>query len=217
MTDTLPAPARSRHGWLRQSAWVLLLIVAVVAFHRNRTAIRLVPAAGAPRAGELTLRDTDGRTLLLGDRRGEVVLINLWASWCGPCRREVPRLSRLHDQLESEGLTIWAINAESFEGAELRRVTADLGIDYPSLSVIGELGAALDGGEVLPYTWLIDRAGRVRAAHGGLASEASLRRACRKLLGESYDPLSTEVSVVTGGLTATSTRRSVAMAARTAE
>jgi len=185
MTDAQPEPARSRHGWLRQSAWVLLLIVALLAFHRNRTAIRLVPPEEAPPVGELTLRDSGGRTLRLLVRRGEVVLLKLWASWCGPCRKEIPRLSRLHDQLKDEGLTVWAINAESFEGAELRRVAAELGIDYPVLTVDGDLGAALGGGEVLPFTWLIDRHGRLRASHGGLVSEASLRRACRKLLSES--------------------------------
>jgi thiol-disulfide isomerase/thioredoxin len=187
MTHAPPQPARSRHGWLRQSAWVLLLFVVLVAFHRYRTTIRLVPAGEAPLVGELTLRDTDGRTLTLRERRGEVVLINLWASWCGPCRREVPRLSRLYRKLEPEGLTVWAINAELFEGDELRRVTSELGIDYPTLTVVGELGAALDGGEVLPFTWLIDRQGRLRASHGGLASEAALQRACRDLLDEPGD------------------------------
>lgn len=187
MTDVPPQPARSRHRWLRQSAWVLLIVVAVVAFQSSRTAIRLVPADQAPLAGELMVRDAEGRTHVLRDQRGRVVLINLWASWCGPCRKEVPRLSRLHDKLGSQGLTIWAINAESFEAAELRRVTTELGIDYPVMTAVGELGTALAGGEVLPFTWLIDRQGRLRASHGGLASEASLRRICRKLLEESGD------------------------------
>lgn len=185
MPQVPPQPARSRHLWLRQSAWVLLLVTVVVAFQYSRTAIRLVPAEQAPLVGELTVRDAEGRTHVLRDRRGEVILVNLWASWCGPCRKEVPRLSRLHDELGPEGLTLWAINAESFEGAKLRRVAAELGIDYLAVTVIGELGAALDGGEVLPFTWLIDRQGRLRASHGGLASQASLRRACRKLLSES--------------------------------
>ncbi len=184
MTDPSPHPTRSRHPWLRQSAWVLLVVAVVVALQYNRTAIRLVPADQAPPAGELTVRDAEGRTHVLRDRRGEVVLVNLWASWCGPCRKEVPRLSRLHAKLGPEGLTIWAINAESFEGPELRRVAAELGIDYPAVTVVGELGAALAGGEVLPFTWLIDRHGRLRASHGGLVSETSLRRACRKLLDE---------------------------------
>jgi len=143
-----------------------------------------VPAAEARHVGELTLRDPDGGTLSLDDRRGEVVLVNLWASWCGPCRREVPRLSRVHEQLKSEGLTVWAITAESFDGAALRRAAAELGIDYPVFTAIEDPGTTLGGGEVLPFTWLIDRHGRLRAAHGGLVSERSLRRACGKLLGE---------------------------------
>ena len=187
MTDASPQPSRSRHPWLRQSVWVLLIAAVVVAFQYSRTAIRLVPADRAPPAGELTVRDAAGRTHVLRDQRGKVILVNLWASWCGPCRKEVPRLSRLHDKLGPQGLTIWAINAESFEGAALRRVAAEMGIDYPAVTVVGELGTALAGGEVLPFTWLIDRQGRLRASHGGLASEASLRRVCRKLLEESGD------------------------------
>ena len=217
MNDAPTQPPASRYAWLRQLAWFLLFVVALLAFQRGRTAIRLVPAERAPRVPELALRDDRGLPVLLSQRLGEVVLINLWASWCGPCRREVPRLSRLHRELQVQGLTVWAINAESLEGAELERAAAELGIDYPSLTVVGNLGATLDGGDVLPFTWLIDRDGRLRASHGGLASEASLRRACRKLLKEPYDPLSTDVSVGTGGLAATSSRRSTLIVSRTTE
>lgn len=177
MTHTFPA-------WLRQSVWVVLLLVAAAAFHYNRTAIRLTPAAGSPLVGALTVRDVAGRAHSLGDLRGKVVVVSLWASWCGPCRREVPRLSRLYDELGSAGLTVWAINAESLEGADLARVAAELGMDYAALSMVGDLDAVLSGGDVLPFTWLIDREGRLRAAHGGLPSEASLRRASRRLLAE---------------------------------
>ena len=86
--------------------------------------------------------------------------------------------------MKSRGLIVWAINAESFVGEELRRAAAELGIDYPVFSPVGAPATALGGGEVLPYTWLIDREGRLRAAHGGLVSETSLRRACLELLEE---------------------------------
>jgi thiol-disulfide isomerase/thioredoxin len=217
MTDARTQHSPSRHAWPRHLVGLLLLVAALVIFQRSRTGIRLAPADSAPQVAELALRDAHGQPVLLSERRGEVVLINLWASWCGPCRREVPRLSRLHHRLQAQGLNVWAINADSLEGAELQRVAAELGIDYPLLTGVGQLAAALQGGEVLPFTWLIDRAGRLRATHGGLASETSLGRACRKLLEEPYEPLNTEVSVGTGGLATTSSRRSVLMASRTAE
>ena len=111
-------------------------------------------------------------------------MVNLWAEWCGPCRREVPRLSRLLATLESEGLRVWAINAESLSGSELERAWPErLGIDYPVAEAVRGLDT-LGGGEVLPYTWLIDRQGRVRARHGGLARERALLRACKELLAE---------------------------------
>ncbi len=177
-------PPPSRRGWVRQAIWVLVILVAAAAIYRSRTSIRVIPAGEARVVGELNLVDSEGRPRALADLQGRVVLVNLWASWCGPCRREVPRVSRVHERLKSRGLTVWAINAESFEGEELRRAAAEIGIDYPVLTPLGEPGAVLGGGEVLPYTWLIDRVGRLRAAHGGLVSEASLRRACRILLEE---------------------------------
>jgi thiol-disulfide isomerase/thioredoxin len=169
---------------LRDLGWVLVILAVWFGYRQARGALRLIPADRATLAGALTVRDTSGQVLELGDQRGVVVVVNLWASWCAPCRREVPRLSRLYRDFGPRGLTVWAINAEFFEGADLQRAVAALGIDYPALTAVSRLEDALAGGDVLPYTWLIDRAGRVRATHGGLPAEGSLRRACRELLDE---------------------------------
>jgi len=79
------------------------------------------------------------------------------------------------------------LNPKLNEVELIATILDELGIDYPVMTAVGELGTALAGGEVLPFTWLIDRQGRLRASHGGLASEGSLRRICRKLLEESGD------------------------------
>ena len=174
---------REKRSWLREWGWLLLVLVALSFYMRSRGAIRIVPAERAPVVGELVLRDPSGTVVVLSEHRGEVLLLNLWASWCGPCRREVPRLSRLNDELGRLGLRVWAINAESFSGEELRRHARDLGIDYPVAEPLSGL-ESLGGGDVLPYIWLIDRQGRLRAGHGGLARESALRKACHSLLDE---------------------------------
>jgi thiol-disulfide isomerase/thioredoxin len=130
------------------------------------------------------LRDLAGELVEIAELRGRVVLINLWASWCPPCRVEVPRLSRLHRDLEGDGLAVLGVNQEAMDDLRLAEVAAELGIDYRVVRVERGLGGSLRDEGVLPHTWLIDRAGRVRASHAGLPSEGSLRRACRRLLAE---------------------------------
>ena len=175
--------SRAKRSFLREWGWLVLVLLALLAYQRSRGSIRLVTPERAAVADDLQVRGPGGDVWELREHRGEVLLLNLWASWCGPCRREVPRLSRLQAEFADDGLRIWAINAESFSGAELRRAAEQLSIDYPVAEPVHGL-EALGGGEVLPYIWLIDRQGRVRARHGGLTRESALRRACRKLLSE---------------------------------
>lgn len=162
---------------------LVLLAVALFAYQRSRTAIDLIDAASAPPAPHLVVRDANGTSRTLSERVGEVVVVNLWADWCGPCRREVPRLSRLHEDLAAEGLELWGVNADALGGARLSESARSLRIDYPVFEPVSGI-QDFAGGEVLPFTWLIDREGRVRAAHGGLPSESSLRRAVKELLAE---------------------------------
>ena len=162
---------------------LLLLVAALFFYQRGRMAMDLVAASDAREAPDLVVRDAQGGVRTLADLRGEVVVINLWADWCGPCRREVPRMERLHETFESAGLRLWAVNADGLAGARLQEAAAGLGIDYAVFEPVSGL-ERFPGGAVLPYTWLVDREGRLRAAHGGLPSEGSLRRAARRLLGE---------------------------------
>lgn len=162
---------------------LVLLAVALFANQRSRMAIEVIDAATAPPAPDLVVRDADGTSRALSEKRGEVVVVNLWADWCGPCRREVPRLSRLHEEFAADGLELWAVNADALGGTRLSESARALRIDYPVFEPVSGI-QDLAGGEILPFTWLIDREGRVRAAHGGLPSESSLRRAVRELLAE---------------------------------
>jgi thiol-disulfide isomerase/thioredoxin len=125
----------------------------------------------------------DASELALEAFRGKVVVLNLWASWCAPCRAEIPRLNRLAAE-GHEDLVVVGVNVEGLDGGRLAGLMGELGIDYVVASPTAELGGSFAWNGLLPFTWLIDKGGRVRAAHGGLPAEHALRRACETLLGE---------------------------------
>ena len=86
-----------------------LLAVAFFAASVAAPAAAVAPAAGAP---DFTLPSLDGPNLRLQEQRGRVVMINFWASWCGPCRVEMPHLARLYDKYRSAGFTVLAVNID---------------------------------------------------------------------------------------------------------
>jgi thiol-disulfide isomerase/thioredoxin len=73
-------------------------------------------------APDFTLRNAEGRNLRLKEQRGQVVLVNFWASWCGPCKQEMPHLNRLHDKYRSAGFVLLGVNID--EDAQLGAATA---------------------------------------------------------------------------------------------
>jgi peroxiredoxin len=125
------------------------------------------PSAPASRAipsqlPDIALPGPDGVTHRLADWKGRPVLVNFWATWCDPCRREIPLLKTLRHEHSAEGLQVVGIAVDSKEA--VRQYTAAHGIDYPVL--IGEQGglaavSALGMDTVLPFSVFADRSGRI--------------------------------------------------------
>jgi thiol-disulfide isomerase/thioredoxin len=175
---------RSFRSRIWESLWLVGALLLVYVVISSRGSVRLVPEERAEVAPALTVRSVAQLDLSLAERRGKVVLINLWASWCGPCRREIPRLNRLAAEFDGGEFELWGLNAESLEGGELQKVAAELGIEYDVYRPAAPLIGVFQGEGVIPHSWLIDREGRVRASHAGLPSERSLRRVTQELLNE---------------------------------
>jgi len=182
VSERTRAGAQRGRGY-RVAAAVGLALVAVL-FWLSQTRIAVRPASRAPQASPLELRDLDGRELSLAGLRGKVVLINLWASWCGPCRSEIPGLTRLAHELGPRGLVVLGVNVEDLAPSRVAELGKELGIDYPIAQPAGPLTGTFADEGVLPQSWLIDRRGRVRASRAGWAPERAFRRACERLLGE---------------------------------
>ena len=108
--------------------------------------------------------DIFGKSHRLADHAGKVVLVNVWATWCGPCKREMPRLNRLYQERKDEGLMVFGF---SDEDVELQRPFAqNLKVSYPLLTANGQVADLYRNTAKYPATYLIDRKGRLQPAPG---------------------------------------------------
>jgi peroxiredoxin len=143
------------------------------------------PHVGFP-APDFTLETLDGATTSLAEQRGKVVIVNLWASWCGPCRAEMPAIQRLYDAQREEGLTVLALHGTFQDSEESARAFAqELGLSFPIvLDRDGEVSRRYLL-RALPSTFIVDRKGIIREViFGGPLSEATLQSKVDALLEE---------------------------------
>ena len=130
---------------------------------------------------DLAFVDLDGNPWKLSDHRGQVVLVNFWASWCPPCREETPRLVRLSNDNKSRGLEVVgvAMDEGGFEG--VRRFVRKYDVPYPIL-LPGAGARLMPSVETLPTTFLIDKQGQLAALYSGAMEESVFRQDVEKLL-----------------------------------
>ena len=163
------------------------LMLNVLALAAALWASTPVPAAVTLQAAapDFTLKSAEGRNLRLQEQRGQVVLVNFWASWCGPCKQEMPHLNRLYDKYRASGFTLLAVNIDD-DARHGAATAAKWGLKFPvlldadkSVTKLYDLGA-------MPSTVLIDRDGRVRYLHRGYREgvEDTYERQIRELVKE---------------------------------
>jgi peroxiredoxin len=136
-------------------------------------------------APDFTLRTMNGPNLRLQEQRGQVLLVNFWATWCGPCRQEMPHLSRLHDKYRASGFQVLGVNID--EDARLATdLASKLKVSFPVLFDTDKRVSKLYDMSAMPATLLIDRHGRVRHIHHGYRDgfEKNYEQQIRELLKE---------------------------------
>ncbi len=147
----------------------------------------LIPS---PREGflapDFTLESLSGDQISLSDMRGKVVVLNLWASWCPPCRAEMPALQRVYQENQERGLEVLAVNMTAQDSlADVEAFVQEFNLTFPVLlDTGGEVGNAYLM-RALPTTFFIDREGVIqRVIVGGPMSEITLQSTVEQLLEE---------------------------------
>ena len=109
----------------------------------------------------------EGKAVSLSDFKGKVVVLDFWATWCAPCRDEIPGFVELQKQFGDKGLVVIGVSLDQEGAAFVQKFTQQHGITYPVVIGDKEVVAAYDGIDVLPTTFIIDRAGKVVKGHRG--------------------------------------------------
>lgn len=122
-----------------------------------------VPSALAP---DFTLRTIGGPNIRLQEQRGKVVLINFWATWCGPCRQEMPQLNKLYEKYRNAGFNVLGINVDDDSNRAVA-LASRAGLKFPLLLDTDKTVSRLYDINTMPTTVLVDRDGRVRHTHNG--------------------------------------------------
>ena len=136
-------------------------------------------------APDFTLKSLDGNNLRLGEYRGQVVLINFWASWCGPCRQEMPLLDRLHHRYEDTGFTVLGVNVEG-DIKPAQEIVDKTKVTFPVLIDQDQKVSELYDLEAMPSTVVVDRDGIIRYIHLGYkpGDESKYVEVVKKLIRE---------------------------------
>jgi len=152
--------------------------------HQQAKAGGITPVAMRRAAPEMVMEQMGGGNWRLREHSGQVVLINLWATWCGPCRQETPGLALLYREMEPKGLEVVGLSLDVGGREKVRAFVQKFDVPYP-IAFPEPTSQLADTVEGVPTTILIDRQGRVAKMYVGAVREAVFRQDIETLLGES--------------------------------
>jgi peroxiredoxin len=148
------------------------------------------PSTNRKPAANFTLVDSNGSSVKLSDYRGKVVLLNFWATWCGPCALEIPWFIEFEQQFKSQGFAVVGVSMDEDGWTAIKPYVAEHKINYRVLLGNESVSTLYGGVDSLPTTFIIDRDGKVAfAPHVGLAGKNEYLKEIQSLLGDR--PLST--------------------------
>jgi thiol-disulfide isomerase/thioredoxin len=165
-----------------------LVVVALVAaamlyfgFHMARRSAPPAITKSGP-APDFTLQSLDGKSMRLSDFRGKAVLLNFWATWCGPCKIEMPWFIELQKQYQAQGLQIVGVAMDDSSKEDIAKFAQEMGVNYPVLIGKEAVGDAYGGVPALPESFFIGRDGKIVDKIIGLKGKSEIEDSIKKAL-----------------------------------
>jgi peroxiredoxin len=144
---------------------------------KNRKAAKTAP--------DFALKDINGRQVKLSDFRGKIVLLNFWATWCGPCKVEIPWFIEFEQKYKDRGFAVIGVSMDEEGWSVVKPYLAERRINYRVVVGTEKLGQDYGGVESLPTSFIIDKEGRIVSTHVGLVSKSDYESEIVQLLGGS--------------------------------
>jgi peroxiredoxin len=175
---------------MNRNPLALVVVAFIIAFgiyfgyHKARAAgptfaTKLAISTPAP---DFTLQSLDGKNLRLSDFRGKAVLLNFWATWCGPCKIEMPWFVELQNQYASQGLQIVGVAMDDASKEDIAKFAKEMGVNYPILIGKEAVGDEYGGVPALPESFIIGRDGKIVDKILGLRGKAEIEDSIKKAL-----------------------------------
>ena len=133
-------------------------------------------------APDFALQTLDGKTVKLSDYRGKAVLLNFWATWCGPCKIEMPWLVELKSKYAAEGFEILGVAMDDTKNEDIQKFADEMGVNYVVLRGKESVGRQYGGVLGLPESFYIGRDGRIVNQHPGIISKSDIEDHIRTAL-----------------------------------
>lgn len=182
------APPSPQPSGRNPFALVVVAVIAIAMLYfglhaaRRSGTNRPIGAGYGSSAPDFSLETLDGKTLSLSSLRGKAVLVNFWATWCGPCKIETPWLVELQKEYGSQGLQIVGVAMDDSGRDEIARFAKDMGMNYPVLLGKEAVGEAYGGVPALPESFFVGRDGKIVDKIMGIQGKAEIEEAIKKAL-----------------------------------
>jgi len=164
---------------------MVIALMLVFGFKRAHRSSQGTTTAQVKAAPDFTLQSLDGKTVRLSDYHGKPVVLNFWATWCEPCKIEMPWFVDLQRQYASAGVQFLGVAMDDASAKEIGQFAASMKVNYPILIGKESVGDDYGGVQFLPETFYIDRAGNVVDKAFGLKGRGEIEDDIKKILGPS--------------------------------